>query len=395
MPALHKIMSQNNGQILGLYDEMSIMYKQIRQDGRSTLLNLYNGGTWSRDFVSKLGPPKIEKTAFNMTGFIQPENAVIMLEELDPDGFYDRQLFDCPLERFAKMSDMTPIDSSLPSLTLLFRIIRIAHSDEKLYTLNDDATKEFYRHHDNMVDQEKEWKEDNSRRGVLSKAKGQCARLALVFHAIDQALELAKAIQLSDPGQEHPPPEIESQWNPVIGKKAVEFGTVMIEHFIDQKFRLMPAPASSSISSHADPITDPLLKKAPKKLIKFLTSVRVEIKASEVSRYRLVPSKDTSVGCCEEYMKAIARAGFGRTYYVQTGKKESLVFKKTPYEDLKKKPKRILDKLKITHEMYTHGKRSVSIPSSSAADDESTDSESDTSSSDTSSSDAGSPYKAA
>ena len=388
-------MLQNKGQILGLYDEMNIMYEQMKPADRPILQSLNNGGAWSRNFLNKPRPPKIERTAFNMTGFIQPEYAVIMLEKPDPGGFYDRQLIDCPPERHVKFSDMIPIDSSLPPLSLIFHIIRKEHSERNLYTLNDDATKEFELHYDRMVESIKQC-EDGNKKGIFSKAQGQCARLALVFHVIDQALEWAKAIHLSNTGQEHPPPEREGQWNLVIGKKAVEFGSVMIDHFIDQKFLLMPSPACSSISPHADPITDPLLKKDHKKLKKFLISVSDEIKASEVSRKRLVPPKDYSVERCEEYMKAVARAGFGKT-----GRNfwKSLVFMKTPYEDLKKKPKRILDKLKITHEMYTHGKRSVSqsksIPSSPAADDESIDSESDTSSSYTSSSDAGSPYKAA
>ena len=403
MPALHRAMLQNKGQILGLYDEMNIMYQQMKPADRPMLQSLNNGVAWSRNFLNTPGTPKIERTAFNMTGFIQPEYAVTMLEKSDPGGFYDRQLFDCPPERHVKFSDMIPIDSSVPPLTLLFQIIRKAHSERSLYTLSDEATKEFELYHDRMVENIEQCK-DGNRKGIYSKAKGQCARLALVFHVIDQALEWAKAIHLSDTGQEHPPPDLEreDQWKLVIGKKAVEFGSAMTDHFIDQKFLLMPAPASSSISSHADPITDPLLKKYPKKLMKFLISVRGEIKASDVSRKRLIPpNPDGSVQRCEEYMKAVARAGFGETYVQITGRnlRKSLVFKKTPYEDLEKKPKRMLHMLEITAEVYKHGKRSVSqsksIPSSSAADDESTDSESDTSSSYTSTSDSGSPYKAA
>ena len=55
MEALH-VMLANNYQILGVYDEMSIMYGQLdaykhsssRLD-RSTLLELYNGGSWCRN----------------------------------------------------------------------------------------------------------------------------------------------------------------------------------------------------------------------------------------------------------------------------------------------------------------------------------------------------------
>ena len=60
MEALHHIMMSNECQILGMYDEMSVMYGQLdayKHSGsrldRSTLLDLYNGGSWSRNFRNK------------------------------------------------------------------------------------------------------------------------------------------------------------------------------------------------------------------------------------------------------------------------------------------------------------------------------------------------------
>ena len=57
MEALHNVMLANNNQILCVYDEMSIMYGQLdpyKHSGshldRSTLLELYNGGSWCRNF---------------------------------------------------------------------------------------------------------------------------------------------------------------------------------------------------------------------------------------------------------------------------------------------------------------------------------------------------------
>ena len=80
MEALHYIMMSNNCQILGMYDEMSVMYGQLdayKHSGsrldRSTLLDLYNGGSWSRNFRNKeQAMVKMQQTAFNMCGFIQP-----------------------------------------------------------------------------------------------------------------------------------------------------------------------------------------------------------------------------------------------------------------------------------------------------------------------------------
>ena len=60
MEALHQIIMGNNCQILGLYDEMSVMYGQLdaykhlgsRLD-RSTLLDLYNWGSGPQTFETR------------------------------------------------------------------------------------------------------------------------------------------------------------------------------------------------------------------------------------------------------------------------------------------------------------------------------------------------------
>ena len=65
MEALHNIMLRNGSQMLGLYDEMSVMYGQLdayKHSGstldRSTLLDLYNGGSWARNFKTNLDPQR-------------------------------------------------------------------------------------------------------------------------------------------------------------------------------------------------------------------------------------------------------------------------------------------------------------------------------------------------
>lgn len=60
MEALHQVMMRNRNQVLGLYDEMSVMYGQLDAYkhsrstlDHSTLLDLYNGGSWSRNFQNR------------------------------------------------------------------------------------------------------------------------------------------------------------------------------------------------------------------------------------------------------------------------------------------------------------------------------------------------------
>ena len=100
---LHSVMASNNGTALGLYVEMSTMYEQLdiykhagsRQD-RYTLLKLYNGSSWARMF--RTVSARVPRTAFNMSGFIQPALLLDLLQKEDVSGFNDRQLFDCPAE---------------------------------------------------------------------------------------------------------------------------------------------------------------------------------------------------------------------------------------------------------------------------------------------------------
>ena len=144
MEALHHIMLKNSHQMLGMYDEMSAMYGQLdayKHSGsrldRSTLLDLYNGGSWSRNFKNKdQSMSKMRKTAFNMCGFIQPSFVVEMLQSPDPDGFNDGQLFVCPEETEYKYEQLkVPIDPTVADLKSVFKVIQSAHKQSVVYNI--------------------------------------------------------------------------------------------------------------------------------------------------------------------------------------------------------------------------------------------------------------------
>ena len=97
---LHYTMKRNN-RILGLYDELSLLYEQLDrykagQADRKTILTLINGGCWRRNFRSTTST--IRNTCFNLTGFVQPATIVKLCNHKDDDGLMDRQLFTCPEE---------------------------------------------------------------------------------------------------------------------------------------------------------------------------------------------------------------------------------------------------------------------------------------------------------
>lgn len=97
---------------------------------RSTLLDLYNGGSWSRNFRNKeQSMVKMQHTAFNMCGFIQPAFILNMLETCDPEASNDRQFFVCPEEVEYMYADLkVPMDSTVGRLENIFR--RIKHGKQ-------------------------------------------------------------------------------------------------------------------------------------------------------------------------------------------------------------------------------------------------------------------------
>ena len=80
-----------------------------------SLLDLYNGGSWSRNFKNKENTDiKMNKTAFNMCGFIQPAFVAKILEANDPDAFNDMQFFICPAKvEYNTMIFKVPMDDSI------------------------------------------------------------------------------------------------------------------------------------------------------------------------------------------------------------------------------------------------------------------------------------------
>ena len=97
---------------------MSTRYEQLdiynhagsRQD-RYTLLKLYNGSSWASTFRTVLA--RVPRTAFNMSGFIQPALLLNLLQKEDIDGFNDRQLFDCPAEIDPMYDQLTPLVTTI------------------------------------------------------------------------------------------------------------------------------------------------------------------------------------------------------------------------------------------------------------------------------------------
>lgn len=101
MEELHYTLKRNEGRVVGLYDEISLLYEQLDKykngsSDRKTFLSLINGSPWRRNFRNSNSV--VFNTCFNIAGFIQPDVIVNLLNGKGYDGFCDRQLFVCPPE---------------------------------------------------------------------------------------------------------------------------------------------------------------------------------------------------------------------------------------------------------------------------------------------------------
>ena len=234
---LHSILARNNGQVLGCFDEMSSFYGQLdlfKHMGstidRKTLLTLNGGGSWSRNF--KNYSATVEKTAFNIMGFIQPAFVHQMLHSSDHDGMNDRQLFDFPPERDVFLDQLkVPMPEDIPNLKAIFCEVRDQHLQTKCYSLNGDAYKAFEQAHDNLVRQ-KMIAQDENVQGVLSKARGYTARLSMVLHCLEQAVSRVISQSFDDTASQ-------PLWDLEVTAKAVNSAAAIIQHLNTQKIIML------------------------------------------------------------------------------------------------------------------------------------------------------------
>ena len=107
--------------------------------------------------------------------------------------------------------------------------------------VSEDAMKSFVEYHD-ALNERKRSTIDNDIRGVLSKTKGQSARLATILHVADHCIK-SVSTQLSETNRL--PLEV--------GKDSMSRSTVLMNHLINMKYILCP-PATSEESTDLNPL---------------------------------------------------------------------------------------------------------------------------------------------
>ena len=229
-------MKRNNNRILGLYDELNLLYEQA---DRKTILTLINGGCWRRNFRSTTS--SIRNTCFNLTGFVQPATILKLCNDKDDDGLMDRQLFTCPEEIHYDYDEYKPLPASTPSLSEMFKLIDKNNPPNTIYTLTPEAHSEFIHLHDTINQRIRaEHPYDHDRKSILSKAHGHLLRLSATQLNVDQALSIL----------EQDNEDIE--WSYQISKEILIKSAAFLEYFISQKFALGNPPHAQGNSGITD-----------------------------------------------------------------------------------------------------------------------------------------------
>ena len=246
---LHYTMKRNDNRVLGLYDELSLLYEQLDrykagQADRKTILTLINGGCWRQNFRSSTSTMK--STWFNLTGFVQPAT-VVMCNSKDDDGLMDRQLFACPNEIHYDYDEYRSLPESTPCLKEIFKEIDEAHplSSTSTYTLQEDAKLEFIAIHDELNQRIREQHStDHDRKSVIGKGHGQLVRITCAHWALEQALVRIEQRQQNIPV---------SPWSFQIPKDLILRAKILLDYFIEVKLALGPPPHSMEESDDETP----------------------------------------------------------------------------------------------------------------------------------------------
>lgn len=193
------------------------------------------------------------------------------------------------------------MDQSIENFDGIFRSIKSAHTEK----IDVNAQRKFIEMHDELSDRKQNIIDDEDRRGILSKSKGQLARLAMVIHSIEEAITSSE----------------DRYWSPTIKECSLQKAKTVMDYIIKQKFALMPPEVKITESDSLPNINidsgTPILDNNPKYLSKFLSYKSTEVAPSDVSRFRLMPPTPTQsknkypVEECRSFMWSISQAGFG------------------------------------------------------------------------------------
>ena len=360
---LHSCLCRTQGNALLLYDEITkfsqlIDHYKTGSLERKTLLSLYGGGEWSREF--KNGSASVKSTAAQITGYIQPFYFCKMAEEEDVDAFNDRFVIVCPKEKESMFDDYVDLPEQYRNmLDSVFQKIYEAHQTPKEYKFNEQGLESFKIYHDDLVTRKCHVPDDENRRGILSKAKGQTARLAMIVHVLQQGFTA--------------PTQGDFEWNTEIDGTTMEYAKAIMNYLIAQKFELMPPEIRLTNSSESATGLDeaqlnqfPLVRQYASKVAKVLLHKDTpRVSSTVIAQGKIqppLPVPDPApekfnkfpTESAEKFLEATASYGFGTIQKKRTSEQAKAVtyFQRNNLQDLGDIQKKLLCVLSITEEQY-------------------------------------------
>ena len=106
-----------------------------------------------------------------------------------------------------------------------------------VYRFDNEVQAVFIRAHDELCSRKISIPDDEDRRGILSKARGQLDQIGMILHSLEQAVEHPMNESCSS-GESST--ESEFEWNATIKETSVMKAEVVTKFIIELKFALMP-----------------------------------------------------------------------------------------------------------------------------------------------------------
>ena len=259
---------------------------------------------------------------------------------------------------------LTPLVTTI-TLKEVLDTIKDVHKDqdEIIYTLSEDGMSVFTSFHDDIVLRRQSIPDDENRRGVLSKAKGQLARVALALHSLEQAVHMLHCQNTITP----------QEWSFNIDEQTVNQAVELMNHFISQKFALLPEFKISDTDGDLAQLTHDqasfVVNNGPY-IRKLLLTKHDALTPSLVSQLRLMPPSSNTltpgktrypVLDAKHFLRNIVHVGLGTLHTERTERmtpkgpvqgKQSVRLMKRKFCELEPQGIAILKRLKITEEEY-------------------------------------------
>ena len=286
----------------------------------------------------------IHETAFNMSGFIQPSFVEKMLLSEDADGFNDRQLFVFP-QRDVFLNDLKqPVPPNIPPLKSMYTLLRTIHSIARTYTITGEAIEAFREYHNSLVIRQSRQVDGNTQ-GILSKARGYTARLAMIIHALEQAL--AKIID----GECDECPS--TSWSVDIPTDCIRASVTIMDYLIEQKLIMMDLIEQTSIHTETNNGTIHDAHRI-RKLLVLPVEEDGHISPSKVAQKHICAPVDGkyTVHKAIELFQSASSLGFGASveHIVPGSNRKVTKFRKTPYIRLSADARKALRQIRITED---------------------------------------------